>query len=678
MPRSLHFSGLIIRIVTVAVLSSVVIAADPNDPSFAQQWALQNTGQVVEGLASTPGADTGIASAWETYRGARPIVVAVVGSGVEPHSEYAGRLLEGRAFVGDLFDTRDGCSVGTHVAGLIGAAIDNGVGIAGALDHVTLLPVRVFDGCLGNTASVASGIEWAVDQNVHVIVVAAKFENGSPELSAAVAYAASNDVLVIAPSGDLGIPEVSYPAAYSDCIAVSATDSQDSVTAFSNSGVEVELSAPGKAILSTSISDNFSTLSDAWWAPPAYVAGAAALLRSYSPSLSAVEIRQLLNASALDLGPAGPDSLYGNGRLNASALLTAAPAPPVRFEVIDLYPATIPPSQSSSFLIRIAEVADVAMPGTATLWWRIGVSPFSSVSLSSVGGDVYSAAMPAVSCESTIEYYFSVDTLGGALVTEPIAAPSQWHSVRAVNESVVFDDDFEIDRGWTTSSGGGAVGLWERVSPAGTSLNVATPVQPDFDFSPDAKTNCFVTGQHLGGSIGLTDVDGGPVQLVSPVVPVSSSDAEISYAVWFFTQSGIVDVLIVELSGDGGSSWTVVETVTSTTGWERHRFRLSDFPQVVGNQIRVRFTTSDGPPSDSLTEAAIDEFQVLAISCAAPQGDYNLDGRIDLTDYQEVSTCWSGPSVLFNPASCGVFDFDVDGDVDLIDAQQFQRLFDPM
>ena len=164
---------------------------------------------------------------------------------------------------------------------------------------------------------------------------------------------------------------------------------------------------------------------------------------------------------------------------------------------------------------------------------------------------------------------------------------------------------------------------------------------------------------------------------MSPVIELTAADAEVSYARWFQSLSGTPDQLLVEMSRDGGESWATVETVEAIdAASEISRFRLSEFPEVVGDQLRVRFSTADSP-SDSLTEAGVDDFRVRAIRCSIVHGDGNDDGFIDATDFALMLGCWSGPSESFPTSSCDPFDFDRDRHVGLRDFKGFQGVFRP-
>lgn len=656
-------------------------AAIPNDPDFSLQWALQNTGQVVNNKPGNPGADIRALAAWDIYPGSSSITVAIVGTGVDPHSEFSDRLLEGYVAPsagGDPYSTldTDASSRGTRVAGIVGAATGNGLGIAGVNGQVWLLPVRVLQGqsIVGADASTAGGVEWAVDHGAKVILIPLQFYDSMPKLAAAVAYAAAHDAVVVASAGHTESNVVAFPAAFEECIAVSSTTSEDERATFSNYGPEVDLSAPSQHIWSTHNGGGYGfEASPGSPYAAAYVAGVASLIRSFAPQLTADEVKDILINSADDLGVTGWDPYFGAGRLNAQRALELTTLPLLRFESIDPFPTTIPPNQQTSFTIQIADGGQHVLPESAILVHRTAAAGFAAPTpLRFLGNGLFAVDLPSAPCETTIEYYLSAAGDGGAVVTEPLDAPANLHAVRAILYQPLFDDDFENDLGWEMEGGTNTTGKWTRVIPVGTSA------QPDFDYSTDEGEYCFVTGQHFGGNDGTNDVDGGPVRLISPVIPITTPDAEITYARWFYTRTGTTDVLTVEISRDGGASWVTLETVASTNGWELHEFRLSDFPEVAGNELRVRFTTSDIPsPGDSLTEAAVDEFHVRGIDCTAIPGDADGDGDLDLIDYRRLQQCWKGPVAVPDDPNCSLFDFNPDGSIDLRDLQEFQNYFNP-
>ncbi len=121
MPKQNESLGLLLLVV-FAVPAQAAAEVIPNDPHFQLQWGLKNTGQTIKEQTGTVGADVRATVAWELHAGTSSVVVAIVGRGIDPHPEFADRLLEGHATVGDPFDTLDTCPHDTHLAGIIAAA----------------------------------------------------------------------------------------------------------------------------------------------------------------------------------------------------------------------------------------------------------------------------------------------------------------------------------------------------------------------------------------------------------------------------------------------------------------------------------------------------------------------------------------------------------------------------
>jgi len=279
--------------------------APSNDPRSHEQWGLRAVGAK---------------AAWERSTG-KEIVVAVLDTGVAPHADLPG-LLPGRSFTGDTNPDPNGH--GTHVAGIIAAAMGNGLGIAGLAPAVRLLPVQVLDAeGSGDHADIAAGIIWATDSGADVINLSLGGEESSDALSAAVQYAIDKGVIVVAAAGNSGSGSNApmYPAAYDPVLAVAAAGPDGTAAMFSNSGPYVDLAAPGFAILST-VPDGYDYLSGTSQAAP-FVSAAAALL--LAAGRAPAEVSALLTKSARDVLPAGRDPYTGSGMLDAAAALGAPP-----------------------------------------------------------------------------------------------------------------------------------------------------------------------------------------------------------------------------------------------------------------------------------------------------------------------------------------------------------------
>jgi len=167
---------------------------------------------------------------------------------------------------------------GTHVAGIIAACSNNGVGIAGVAPESWLMNVKVAGddgGCWAST--VAKGILWAVDKGADVINLSIELREPSPELEDAINYAWSQGVVIIAAAGNEGSQSPVYPAYYENCIAVAATRQDNTLAPLSNYGDWVDVTAPGVDIYSSLPGNSYGYKSGTSFAT-AYVSGLAALL----------------------------------------------------------------------------------------------------------------------------------------------------------------------------------------------------------------------------------------------------------------------------------------------------------------------------------------------------------------------------------------------------------------
>ncbi len=304
----------------------------PNDPEFSSQYSMHNTGQNY----GTVDADIDAPEAWEIHTGeAGAVTVAIIDGGVTPHPDFGDRMVPGINTISPETPnyTVDGCGDGhgTLVAGVVAARGNNDVGIAGVAWGARIMPVRVLNFCTGPVSATSAGLIWAVDHGADVCHLSLGFYDLEPtvrqDFENAVNYAQDQGVIVIASAGNNGEcrpGEVSYPAAFDHAIAVSGTDENDEHGAYSCYGSEVELSAPGDRIRSTSATGGYSYASGTSMAAP-HASGVAALVKSYLPGIGPDEVRSILQTTTDDLGEAGWDPYFGYGRINAhSAMLEAA------------------------------------------------------------------------------------------------------------------------------------------------------------------------------------------------------------------------------------------------------------------------------------------------------------------------------------------------------------------
>lgn len=254
------------------------LAITPNDPRFSEQWGLYNTGQS-GGIA---GADIDAPTAWAVRRDALASkVVAIIDTGITTnHEDLRDNLwtgpggIHGRNCVNDDDDPEDDNGHGTHVAGIIGAKGNNGVGTAGVAWNVQLMAVKMLNNMgSGSSADEIEAYEWILQkklEGVDIVAVNASYGGGGASDAAKNAIEALGNagILFIAAAGNESNDNdasPSYPAGYTlpNVISVAATDRKDALASYSNYGrTSVHLAAPGSAILNTwvyepSASDHF-------------------------------------------------------------------------------------------------------------------------------------------------------------------------------------------------------------------------------------------------------------------------------------------------------------------------------------------------------------------------------------------------------------------------------------
>ncbi len=160
----------------------------PNDPDFGKQWNMLRV--------KAP-------EAWAATLGSISFVVAVLDTGVaESHPDFTGQLLPGYNYVTDQpgAEDDDALSHGTHVAGILAAATNNGVGVAGLAPAVKILPLKVLNNVeAGRYDAIAAAIRDAADRHAQVINMSLTGPAQSSLLQDAVDYAQAQGSLVFPP-----------------------------------------------------------------------------------------------------------------------------------------------------------------------------------------------------------------------------------------------------------------------------------------------------------------------------------------------------------------------------------------------------------------------------------------------------------------------------------------------
>ncbi len=302
----------------------------PNDPMYANQYGLNNTGQT----GGTPGADIDAEGAWVRTIGSRNVRLAVIDTGVDyTHPDLAANMWAQRGydFLDNDDDPMDNEGHGTHVAGTIGAVAGNGTGIAGVAWQIEMMALRFIGPDGGTTADGIRAVEYAWANGARVSNNSWGGAGFSQALFDTIQAAGNAGHLFIAAAGNNGMNNDAfpfYPASYNlpNIIAVAASDHNDNRPPFSNYGrSSVHLAAPGVNILSTLPGGAYGQSSGTSMAAP-HVAGVAALILAANPGMSYAQIRQLILNNADRLAQ-WEGVVSTGGRLNAARALGGRGAP---------------------------------------------------------------------------------------------------------------------------------------------------------------------------------------------------------------------------------------------------------------------------------------------------------------------------------------------------------------
>ncbi len=271
-------------------------------------------------------------------------------------------------------------------------------------------------------------------------------------------------------------------------------------------------------------------------------------------------------------------------------------------------PEIISPGVSTKISIQIKEIADTYIGGSGKIFYRFDNETFLSSPLQHLYDDVYEATLPAASCGSNPEFYFSATGTISGITLNPMDAPSTVYSCQVGELTPFFTDNFETDKGWSVENDPGLTdGAWERGIPIDDDRG-----DPPVDY--DGSGYCYITGNSND-----EDIDGGITWLVSPTFDLTNGlDARIGYALWYTNYYGSEpnnDVFNVYISTNDGSTWELVETIgpQSTAGWNEHSFMVRDFIEPT-ETVKIRFEASD-LNGGSVVEAGIDAFTIDIFDC---------------------------------------------------------------
>ena len=314
------------------------------------------------------------------------------------------------------------------------------------------------------------------------------------------------------------------------------------------------------------------------------------------------------------------DGNIGNGTPHYAEIASAfgdhnMDAPPldlVEFSYPEGQPELINPAGGVAFTVEVTGLEENPTPGTGVLYVDRG-NGFEAFPMNEISTNVYEANFPTSECAKELRYYFSVDAPSGTQTDPSVAPDESFAAMSGVSMEVMFYDDAEASIGWTVS-GDAVDGQWDRGVPVGGG-DRGDPAD-----DADGSGASYLTDNVDDNS----DVDDGSTILTSPILDASvpsGKEAVVSYQRWYsnnFGNSPEADVFVVEVSDNGGSTWTTLETVGPTGaevrgGWIKKSFRIRDFVTPT-NQFRLRFNASD-LGDGSVVEAAVDGIQIMHIGC---------------------------------------------------------------
>ncbi|MEN3943588.1 choice-of-anchor D domain-containing protein [Prosthecobacter sp. SYSU 5D2] len=322
----------------------------PDDISFNEQWALENTGQ----NGGAPDADIDAPAAWNITTGSREVLVAVIDTGVdrshpdlEPNmwtnpGEIPGNGIDddGNGFVDDVHgwdffsgdnNPMDEDSHGTHCAGVIGAVGNNRAGISGVCWQVSMVGIRFLGPGGGSTSDAIESINYAASLGVDLTSNSWGGGGLSVFLQQAIEDSGDLNIPFIAAAGNDGTDndfQPHFPAAFpsDNVISVASSTDSDTRSGFSNYGrISVDIAAPGTGIYSTVPGSFYTAMSGTSMAAP-HVAGALALAKSIAPLITVAELKNQLMQTADPVAELASASVTG-GRLNAARLVEAVAGP---------------------------------------------------------------------------------------------------------------------------------------------------------------------------------------------------------------------------------------------------------------------------------------------------------------------------------------------------------------
>ena len=619
----------------------------PNDSSWGSLYGMRSI--------NAPGA-------WDDHVGDPDFSIAIIDSGTDPNhpdlvdnvwlnpNEIQGNGIDddGNGLIDDTYgwdfydndaNPADQNGHGTHTAGTVGARGNNGIGVVGVNWECRLMVFRVGDQFLSSQA-ILDSLQTACLNGAKVSNNSYGGGGFSSTFSNLILSAGEDyEHIFCAAAGNSGSNGASYPAAYShyNIISVAATDSNDNLASFSQYGSNVDIAAPGVDILSTTPNNGYANFNGTSMATP-HVAGGVALLYSIMGDVNYEEVVDIIYNTVRPVSGLNGLVVYG-GVLDVDAALEQSFLGP-QLQLMSSIPDFIPAGEELTLTIEVDPREDDIVSGSPSVKIDFGSGFYETIPLTQVSSGIYEATLPPSECDWNPEFYFSVQGEVAGAVNLPTDGAADPFSFSVGEEIVVVEDDANSNGDWTIGlpSDTATTGQWTRGNPNGTDA------QPE---NAASGSNCFFTGQgSVGGSLGENDIDGGFTTLISPTFDGTAvANSMISYRRWYSNDTGAApnsDVMEIDISNNGGSTWQTVENVTENAGtWVTRSYEIASLITPTNN-MQIRFIASD-LGEGSLVEAAIDLLVVGGVACDdAPScaGDLDGDGEVGGGDLGLLLAVW--------------------------------------